>query len=94
VTSGEKSGTGFLSWAIQSDRSLRHMQGQKIRKALIDDYGCKPFSRDGDRGLDFPPLAELRAIFEQRIGHRVTWDNPGMVDWEKPAARGRDRGRL
>jgi hypothetical protein len=88
VTTGENKGQGFLSFAKEADRSLRHMQGQKIRDALIENYGCKPFSRNGIRGLDFPPLPELRAIFEEKIGHPVKWDNPDMVDWEKPAARG------
>ena len=80
--------TGFISWAKRAVPSLGHMQGPKIKKALVEEWGCKADSSNGKRILEFPPLAELRKMFEQRIGHRVKWDNPEMTDWERPEARG------
>jgi hypothetical protein len=88
VTTGEGNMTGFISWAKRAVPSLGHMQGPKIKKALVEEWGCKADSSNGKRILEFPPLAELRKMFEKRIGHRVKWDNPEMTDWEKPEARG------
>jgi hypothetical protein len=87
VTTGEGNGTGFVSWAKQAVPSLRHMSGPDMKAALIDKWGCKRFSRDGKRGLDFPRLADLRALFDRLYGLQA-WDNPETTDWEKPEDRG------
>ena len=80
VTTGEGNGTGFISWARRAIRSLYHESTPEIKRALIEEWGCKDFSRNGKRGLDFPPLKDLRATFDGRYGP-VEWMNP-EAEWE------------
>ena len=57
-------------------RSLGHMTGSAIKRELRD-WGCSNFNRNGKRGLDFPPLPELRRLFEKRYGPQ-DWENPEL----------------
>ena len=49
VTTGEGNGTGFISWARRAIRSLYHESTPEIKRALIEEWGCKDFSRNGKR---------------------------------------------
>src|SRR5262249_33401144 len=84
VTTGEGDlyGSGFISWAKRMVRSLGHMTGSAIKRELRD-WGCSNFNRNGKRGLDFPPLPELRRLFEKRYGPQ-DWENPELEAWETP----------
>jgi hypothetical protein len=88
VTTGEGDGIGFISWAKRLVPSLKHMQGPKIKQALVADYGCCADQSNGKRILIFPRLEDLRKAFEKRFGHAVKWENPDLTDWEKAPERG------
>jgi hypothetical protein len=58
-----------------------------IAKALREDWGCFPWRGNNQRGLWFPPLAELRKLFDQKHGGQA-WpdDEDGWSgDWSPTA---------
>lgn len=87
ITTGEKDDTGFLSWAKRSERTLKYAKGTDIKRSLIERWGCKAFSSDGKRYLDFPSLQELRSRIDKTYGPQ-DWDNPEVMEWQPGANKG------
>jgi hypothetical protein len=87
LTGGEDKGQGFYGAARSLVPDLRHMSSIGIAKALREDWGCFPWRGNNQRGLWFPPLAELRKLFDQKHGGQA-WpdDEDGWSgDWSPTA---------
>jgi hypothetical protein len=80
VTSGEDRGRGFYcsSRAIVPD--LKHDSHIVIAKTLKKQWGCGDWHSGGRRGIKFPPLNEVRALFDRRHGPQE-WD-ASIENWE------------
>jgi hypothetical protein len=70
---------GFFAVAKVIAPDLRHQQWVVVQKALKGEWGCKPWHSGNLRGLQFPPLPELRAKFDARHGAQA-WEDPDG-DW-------------
>jgi len=49
-----------------------------MSRVLRREWGCKPFDSGGVNGVQFPPLGELRRMFEKKHGPQPWTD---VVDW-------------
>jgi hypothetical protein len=78
VTSGEDEGIGFYAKAKALVPDLKRLSSIVITRRLKEDWGCKSWKTDYQRGLAFPPLAELRATFDRKHGAQ---DWPEVDDW-------------
>ena len=74
-------------------RELRDLGALKVKRQLRKDWGCKSGDdarrRDGSDmvyGVKWPPLQELRRLFEERHGPQV-WFHPEVVIWPMPKTR-------
>ena len=72
------------------DRELRDLQALKVKRQLRQDWHCKSGDdakrRDGTimvYGVKWPPLSELRALFEKRHGPQ-DWLHPEVTEWPIP----------
>jgi hypothetical protein len=72
VTTGESRGEGLYPRARLLAPDLKHVSSIVISKTLKREWGCKPWKSGGERGITFPPLAVLRAAFDQKHG-RQDW---------------------
>jgi hypothetical protein len=84
ITSGKEAGKGFDHYIeSQSPSDLRRLGALRVKNALKKNWGCKHFhNRIASKhvaGIEFPPLADMRAAFEARHG-KVDW--PAANDWE------------
>jgi hypothetical protein len=82
VTSGEEKGDGFYPAARALSPDLKHVSSQVIAQTLSKLWGCKPWHSGYQRGIEFPTLSVLRALFEQRHGAQNWLD--GIVEWDGP----------
>lgn len=78
ITTGEDRGEGFYAAARKLVPDLRFLSSVRIFNKLRDDWGCQPWKSGYQRGLLFPPLAELRHRFDKQHGSQK-W--PPMADW-------------
>jgi Family of unknown function (DUF5906) len=76
VTSGEREGDGFWAYCKQAAPELRHA-GPKTMMPKLRAWGCKRI-KSGSRAIQFPPLGELRAKFDEKYGPQE-WDD--ATDW-------------
>ena len=85
ITSGAKNGHGFDHYiATLAPMELRRITPGKVKNALKENWACKHWREtDGLRraGIQFPPLTELRAKFEERFGPRE-WRASNVDRWE------------
>ena len=82
---GERKFDDYL--AKNTDKALAHLRSITVIKRLAQDWGCTTGGaarkRDGSgrtQGIQWPPLDELRAAFEQRNGPQV-WLHPEVTAW-------------
>ena len=73
-------GRGLLLRRAVMVPELRHDSSIVVAKTLKEEWGCKTWKSGYRRGIEFPPLLELRAMFDRRHGPQ---DWPAdVVDWE------------
>jgi hypothetical protein len=78
VTTGEENGDGFYPRARALAPELKFDSSIIIHNALKHDWKCETWKSGCQRGVKFPPLAELRALFDKRHGPQE-W--PEIADW-------------
>lgn len=71
ITSGEEKGEGFYCGARNMVPDLRHESSIVVAKTLTDYWGCGNWHSGYQRGIKFPPLADLRVKFDQKHGTQV-----------------------
>jgi hypothetical protein len=81
VTTGEDRGQGFWASARKLVPELKYRSTPVIASELKENWGCRPWKSHGRRGVEFPPLRELRQMFDIRHGSQV-WSDP-TVDWNQ-----------
>jgi hypothetical protein len=85
ITSGEEQRQGFDYYInhLASSEELRRAGALNVKSTLKKDWGC---TRDRESkqprrwGLRFPPLAELRKMYEAKHG-KTEWEN-NAEEWE------------
>jgi Family of unknown function (DUF5906) len=82
VTSGEEKDEGFYCAARRLAPDLKHLSSRGIAEALRKHWSCRAWKSGYQRGIEFPPIAELRALFDRRHGAQVWPDE--ISDWEGP----------
>jgi Mesyanzhinovviridae DNA primase len=83
ITTGEERGEGFYAACKKLVRGLSYSSASVISKALRKDWGCRSWKDTYRRGIEFPPLAELREKFDERHGPQE-WGEP--EEWLLPGA--------
>ena len=78
VTSGEENGDGFYPKARSLAPDLKYASSVVIAAAL-KGWGCKAWKSGNLRGIEFPPLKELRDDFDRKHG-RQAWETDDR-DW-------------
>jgi hypothetical protein len=78
VTTGEDRGEGFYPAARRFAPDLKYINSIIISRVLTAQWGCKGWHSGNQRGIEFPPLQQLRSLFDQRHGKQV-W--PPIEDW-------------
>jgi hypothetical protein len=80
VTTGEEERRGFYHYARSTIPDLKWKSGQVIGNLLkAEPWNCKPWKIGYERGIEFPPLAELRAAFAEKHGPQQ-WQHD-VADW-------------
>jgi len=74
VTSGEEKGEGFYYQARKLVPELKHESTIIIARTLHREWGCQRWKSTHQRGLEFPPLADLRRLFDKKHGTQ-DWDH-------------------
>jgi hypothetical protein len=91
VSNGSEAKSGF-DYFIDGhpDRELRDLGALKVKRQLRRCWACRSGDeakrRDGGvmvYGVKWPPLGELRALFEQRHGPQ-DWLHPEVIEWPLP----------
>lgn len=82
ITTGEDKGEGFYPAARTLSPDLRHQSSQIIAVSLQKDWGCTRWKSGYQRGIQFPPLPELRERFDKRHG-KQDWpvESGPTVEW-------------
>ena len=87
-SSDEKGFDTFIN--THPDRELRNLGALRVKNRLRKEWGCKTGNdarrRNGSvlvHGIQWPPLKELRAKFEQRHGPQE-WLHPELEEWVQP----------
>jgi hypothetical protein len=78
ITSGESEGRGFYRAARTLAPDLKHRGSIVIARELTKVWRCAPWKDRSRRGIEFPPLGDLRALFDERHGEQ---DWPDMDEW-------------
>jgi hypothetical protein len=86
ITSGKEDGKGFDHYIeTQAPMGLRYLGPGRVKNALKKEWGCEHFrGRIAGKivaGIAFPPLPEMRAMFEERHGD-VGWPGTKDQQWE------------
>jgi hypothetical protein len=83
VTSGEENGNGFYPKVRSLAPDLKYDSSIVIGAALKKDWECEPWKSGYERGIKFPPLAKLRAAFDNRHGKQAwpTEAHRPVPDW-------------
>jgi hypothetical protein len=82
VTSGEEDGEGFYCAARKLVPDFKHLSSIVISRILKKHWECASWKASNQRGIQFPPLARLRELFDERHG-RQEWPDPAgeTVEW-------------
>jgi hypothetical protein len=75
ITTGEDQGEGFYVAARKIAPDLKHRSSQRIVMALCREWGCGRWRESYRRGIQFPPLVELRECFDRKHGQQE-WSGP------------------
>jgi hypothetical protein len=81
ITTGEERGHGFWVAVRKLVPELKFRSSPVIANEL-KKWGCSPWKGRSRRGVIFPPLPELRQMFDERHGTQV-WPDP-LADWDRP----------
>jgi hypothetical protein len=87
VTTGEDRGEGFYCAARALVPDLKHVSSIIIGATLKKDWKCEPWKSGNQRGIKFPPLVELRKLFDDRHGRQdwpaadAVWESVGHSDF-------------
>ena len=81
ITTGEDKGEGFYSAARKLAPDLKHLSSQIIAVSLRKEWGCTRWKSGYQRGIQFPPLPELRDRFDKRHGKQEWPVEPGPTEW-------------
>jgi hypothetical protein len=81
ITTGEDKGEGFYPAARKLSPDLKHLSSKIIAVSLQKDWGCIRWKSGYQRGMRFPPLADLRDRFDKRHGKREWPIEPGPAEW-------------
>jgi len=73
LTTGEAKGEGFYVAAKALVPDLKYLSSVKLRRQLAKDWACTSWRDRSQRGVEFPSLSELRALFDARHGPQ-DWD--------------------
>lgn len=83
LTTGEEDGRGFYHYVKATVPDLKLKTGLFIGNALrAKPWNCKPWRSKSARGLEFPPLAELREAFVVKHGPQA-WQHPHVEEWSQ-----------
>jgi hypothetical protein len=89
VTTGQEQDTGFYSFIDKHrDREIAG-RGLMVIRRLRNEWDCttgmqrRERASDRTSGFQWPPLAELRARFEERFGKQA-WANAQVTEWTVP----------
>jgi hypothetical protein len=74
VTNGEAKREGFWHHAKTTVPDLRYRNSHSLIPELRDDWGCEAYKSGNIRGVQFPPLEELRQRFDAKHGPQP-WDD-------------------
>jgi hypothetical protein len=75
ITSERDDHKGFFREAQSRFPDLKHTTWIVVSRALKEEWGCTPWKTNHLRGIQFPPLRELRDRFDKKFGAQ---------DWERP----------
>ena len=85
--------TGELLRYVKAFRGLDYATEESIASFLYDEMGFIPKlspegnkfrgSNGGPRGWEFPPLLELRELWETLNGGQWDWHNPEIDEWQR-----------
>src|SRR5262249_9993909 len=78
ITTGETEGKGFYAAIKSIVQDLKFTSSIVIATTLNKDWGCKPWKSGHRRGIEFPPLPELRELFDRKHGPQ---DWPPIDAW-------------
>jgi Mesyanzhinovviridae DNA primase len=80
-TTGEERGEGFYCNARSLVSELKYDSPIVIGNKLKKDWSCQPWKSGNERGIKFPPLSELRALFDRRHGKQEWPELKDGEDW-------------
>jgi hypothetical protein len=88
ITAGEENGEGFWAAIKNLVPELRRMRGSISRTVSVilkNDWGVTDARSNSQRAIKFPPLKELRAMFDAKYGPQewdstTEWIHDGQVD--------------
>ena len=81
ITTGEDKGEGFYPAARKLSPDLKHLSSKIIAVSLQKDWGCIRWKSGYQRGIRFPPLADLRDRFDKRHGKQEWPIESGPAEW-------------
>jgi hypothetical protein len=81
VTTGEERGQGFWAYVRKLVPDLKHQSSAAIMNNLKKNWACDRYKSNSTRGVRFPPLAELRRLFDDRHGEQ-SWPDP-QAEWDE-----------
>jgi hypothetical protein len=79
ITTGEERCRGFWAAARSLVADLKYRSSPVMMRELRDKWSCAAWKSHSRRGVEFPPLFELRQMFDRRHGPQ-TWSEP-TADW-------------
>ena len=71
ITTGEALGVGFWAYCKKNVFGLKFETSMTMSGILRTEWGCKHWHSGNQNGIKFPPLAELRAMFEAKYGKQA-----------------------
>jgi hypothetical protein len=86
ISTGEEHGRGFYHYAKKKVPELDRKSSQALGNVLKDDWDCLAWRSNTERGIQFPPLAELRDAFIKKHGAQVWTHN--VAAWSEFNVKG------
>ena len=80
ITSGEAKGEGFYAAARTLVPDFKYESSVVINSGLKRDWECVPWKRGYLRGMQFPSLARLRELFDEKHGSQEWTASSGETD--------------
>jgi hypothetical protein len=80
LTTGDAEGVGLWAYARKVIPSLRHDTPHSMARVLREKWSCERWKSGPQRGVKFPPLADMRQAFAAKYG-KQKWDGDPGEDW-------------